>query len=618
MKKRSIIFVIAVTISFMINNYFTAKRIDSAIPTAEPVTTEIVANKPVGPSQLHETREDESYYVLENDYQQLVFSSLGGSLIEINLPFKADDNHKSSILPISFDKKIITTSPYNSHFPLHTAEVVQKDGTRTVKNSSTGGYYPLLRRDLIDQNGKTYYKTDPSQYALSLHKEGEFVPTYSVTEFTDKSIAFEYLGNGKKIVKRFSFPKNLDESPYMIDMNVQTEGDITGMTLHSGVPEVEIISNLYTPNLKYKTIYGQKNHIEKIKLPKTIANFHSIYPNWISNSNGFFGLIISPLQETQPGFVVKYLPGKNAPTRLSLLNESSSDVYPLSKYPGYSIEMPLQNTSSEMNFRIFAGPFSTDILQKIDRTLIDPISKGSPNYTEAQSFQGWFSFISEPFAKFLFLLMQLFHKLTNSWGIAIILLTIALRIILYPLNTWSIKAQLRMQKVQPKIAEIQEKYKNDPQRMNTEIFKLYKQEKANPAVGCLPLLIQMPFGIAMFNLLKSHFDLRGASFIPGWINNLSAPDVLFSWSYSLPLIGTELHLLPILFGIVMYLQQRASMKKTKNESTSQQKLMGNVFALIFPLLFYNMPSGLNIYFLSSMGLQFLQQWYMSKRVKIIT
>lgn len=614
MTKRSIIFVIAVTISFMVTNYFTAKRIDSATPPTEQVSTEIVGKRvePISPSIAIQ---DESYYILENDYQQLVFSSLGGSLIEINLPFK---NDRSSILPISFDKKITTISPYNSQFPLHSAEVVQKNGARIIKNSTTGGYYPLLRRDLIDQNGKTYHKTHPSQYALSLHKKGEYVPNYSVTQFTDNSIEFEYVGNNKKIVKRFSFPKNLDEAPYMIDMNIQTEGDITGMTLHSGVPEVEIISNLYTPNLKYKTIYGQKTHIEKIKLPKTIANFHSIYPNWISNSNGFFGLIISPLQETQAGFVVKYLAGKDAPTRLSLLNENS-DIYPVSKYPGYSIEMPLQNTNIDMNFRIFAGPFSADILQKIDRTLIDPMTKVSPNYTEAQSFQGWFAFISEPFAKFLFLLMKLFYQITHSWGIAIILLTIALRIILYPLNTWSIKAQLRMQKVQPKITAIQEKYKNDPQRMNTEIFKLYKQEKANPAVGCLPLLIQMPFGIAMFNLLKSHFDLRGASFIPGWINNLSAPDVLFSWSYSLPLIGTELHLLPVLFGLVMYLQQRASMKKTQTtESTSQQKIMGNVFALIFPLLFYNMPSGLNIYFLSSMGLQFLQQWYMAKRVKVVT
>ena len=122
----------------------------------------------------------------------------------------------------------------------------------------------------------------------------------------------------------------------------------------------------------------------------------------------------------------------------------------------------------------------------------------------------------------------------------------------------------------------------------------------------------------MFNLLKSHFALRGASFIPGWINNLSAPDVLFSWDYALPIIGTELHLLPILFGAIMYLQQRSSAKKNQTELTGQQKAMANLFSFIFPLLFYNMPSGLNIYFLSSMGLQFLQQWYMSKRTKVVT
>lgn len=616
MTKRSIIFVIAVTISFMITNYFTAKRIESARPPTEQVSTgRDAAEVKATPSTI--IPQKESYYVLENEYQQLVFSSLGGALVEINLPFKTNFNNKSSILPISLDKKIVTASPHNSQFPLHEAEGVETDGTRVIKNSTTGGYYPLLRRDLIDQNGKTYHKMAPSQYALSLHKVGEPIPNYSVKNFTNNSIQFEYIGDNKKVTKTFSFPENLDESPYMIDMNIQTEGDISGISLHSGIPEVEIISNSYTPNLKYKTIYGQKNHIENIKLPKTIANFHSIYPNWVSHSNGFFGLIISPLQETQPGFVIKCLSGKEVPTRLSLLNENS-DLYPVAKYPGYSVEMPLQNTNQEMKFRVFAGPFSTDILQKLDRSLIDPITKTSPDYTEAKNIPGWLSSISEPFAKLLFLLMELFYKLTHSWGLAIIFLSIALRIILYPLNTWSIKAQLRTQKIQPKIKEIQEKYKNDPQRMNTEIFRLYKQEKANPAVGCLPLLIQLPFGVAMFNLLKSHFALRGASFIPGWINNLSAPDVLFSWDYALPIIGTELHLLPILFGAVMYFQQRSSAKKNQTELTSQQKAMANLFSFIFPLLFYNMPSGLNIYFLSSMGLQFLQQWYMSKRAKVVT
>mgnify|MGYP007059297780 FL=1 len=168
MTKRSIIFVIAVTISFMITNYFTAKRIESARPPTEQVST---AGNSAAIEAAPSTTipQKESYYVLENEYQQLVFSSLGGSLVEINLPFKTNFNTKSSILPISLDKKIVTASPHNSQFPLHEAETVQADGTKIIKNSTTGGYYPLLRRDLIDQNGKTYHKMDPSQYACLLY-----------------------------------------------------------------------------------------------------------------------------------------------------------------------------------------------------------------------------------------------------------------------------------------------------------------------------------------------------------------------------------------------------------------------------------------------------------------
>ena len=124
----------------------------------------------------------------------------------------------------------------------------------------------------------------------------------------------------------------------------------------------------------------------------------------------------------------------------------------------------------------------------------------------------------------------------------------------------------------------------------------------------------------MFDLLKSAFELRGASFIPGWIDNLTAPDVVFSWSYPIFFFGTSLHLLPILLGAVMFVQQKLSSPLPKNEKTltdqqKQQKLMGNVMVVVFTVMFYHFPSGLNIYWLSSMALGILQQWVMNKKMK---
>jgi YidC/Oxa1 family membrane protein insertase len=273
-----------------------------------------------------------------------------------------------------------------------------------------------------------------------------------------------------------------------------------------------------------------------------------------------------------------------------------------------------------MQFRVFAGPFEDDILKKIDRVYSDPSTGYNPNFIGAISFHGWFSFISEPFAKFLFFLMQMFYKITTSWGISIVLLTLALRLMLYPLNAWSIKSSMKMQQIAPQVAAIQEKYKKDPKRSQLEVMNLYKEKGANPFTGCFPLLIQLPFLIGMFDLLKSTFELRGASFIPGWIDNLTAPDVLFSWSYPIFFFGTDFHLLPFLLGAIMWLQQRFSSPLPKDpkmltDQQKQQKMMGNIMTVVFTVMFYNFPSGLNIYWLSSMALGILQQWWMTRRMK---
>ena len=147
------------------------------------------------------------------------------------------------------------------------------------------------------------------------------------------------------------------------------------------------------------------------------------------------------------------------------------------------------------------------------------------------SMVGLLSFQSLLLSSFLYL-MNFFHTLTGSWAFSIVLLTVALRIMLYPLNAWSTKSMVRMQQIAPEVTAIQERNKKDPKKAQLEIMNLYRERGVNPVSGCFPLLIQMPFFIGMFDLLKSTFELRGASFIPGWIDDLTAPDVLFSWNMS--------------------------------------------------------------------------------------
>ena len=330
------------------------------------------------------------------------------------------------------------------------------------------------------------------------------------------------------------------------------------------------------------------------------------------------GLILDPLETAGDGYKTVQIDGAKLPTRLSLI-DAPYNLYPPANYPGYAVYLPLKN-GAPLSFRVFAGPFDDAILKKLDKLFADNSETYDPEYESAQNIQGWFSFISQPFAKFLFILMQFFYSITKSWAAAIILLTIALRVMMYPLNAWSIKSSIKMQEIAPRVKAVQEKYKKDPKRAQMEIMNLYRQSGVNPMTGCFPVLLQMPFLIGMFYLLKSSFQLRGAVFIPGWIDDLAAPDVLFSWNQPIWFFGNEFHLLPILMGVTMYIQQRLTSKLPKDgtplsDAQKQQKMMGNMMSILFMVMFYNFPSGLNIYFMLSTILGILQQAWTMKRMQ---
>lgn len=561
---------------------------------------------------------NQEFYVIENEYQQLVFTNINGALAEINLPFYSPEHPNSVVREVEFDRVLQKDYSFNDHFPQ--SSYLTYDG-KEKQRPALGGYYPLLRRNLIGKAGRApSTQIDPHYYALAI-MEDEETPTpqnYKLKRFEKDLIEFELIEGNRKITKTYSFPPNPSKAPYCINLSVRVDGDARGLQLTTGVPEVELISGSFSPALKYKVTRNQKSKVEEISTPKELTSFSHIYPDWICNGNGFFGIITTPLTKSGPGFTAVPIDGTLTPTRLSVI-DAQYKRFPAGDYPGYDMRIPLLSKPGVSEFRIFAGPFDHNVLTVLDQTFSAPEKGYFPDYEEAQSYHGWFAFISQPFAKFLFILMSFFHKVTHSWGFSIILLTLALRIMLYPLNSWSLKSTVKMQQIAPKVTALQEKYKKDPKRAQLEIMTLYRKEGVNPFGGCLPLLIQLPFLFGMFDLLKSSFDLRGASFIPGWIDDLTAPDVVFSWKYPIIFFGNSFHLLPILLGVIMYFQQKftSSAKTTTGPLTDQQKqqkFMGNIMTLVFTVLFYHFQSGLNIYWISSMLLGILQQWWISKRL----
>ena len=579
MEKRTLLFLFAICLSFvLVQTFFGPSTTPSAPPPVSPKKDLLISSaKEVSPS------DQEQFYVLENNLQQLVFSTRGGSLAEINLPF-------GTVKELEVDRKL------KQKFPLHPAMRFDQP-----QECAIGGYYPLLRRS-----------SDSHVYGLNLVSEHEDLSSlsYRVTRFEKNLICFEADADGNHIRKTFSISEN---NPYSFELDLEVNGNPKGLWITSGVPEVELVSGSFLPSLRYQVPRGNSYDLEDIELSdkKPTLEATSFCPDWISNSNGFLGIILTPLEKTS-GLRAQKIPALQAPTRLTLVDNQAAE-----KYPGYLTFLPVK--SGDQKFRVFAGPFDRTILKQL-KVENQETTQGDSTYENAQSQQGWFSFISQPFSQFLSFLLDIFYKFTHSWGISIILLTIALRLMLYPLDSWSIRSRLKIQELAPEVKAIQDRYKKDPKKGQLEVMNLYRERGANPFSGCLPMLLQTPFLFGMFYVLKSSFPLRGASFIPGWINNLAAPDVLFTWGFSIWFIGNEFHLLPVLTGIVMYVQQKITTKTPKDEKDltdmqRQQKMMSVIFPIFLTLMFYNFPSGLNIYFLSSTLLGLLQQWIVAKQMK---
>ena len=625
MDKRSLLFLACVSASFFgLQALFGLWNTQSK--TAPKPTTHIAANTAITPPKrpiaqavlpqgLGST--DESFYVIENEYQQLVFSTRGGSLAEINLPLQSKDHPKSIVKEINVDRQILAQSPQNARFPLRPYSTMDTDGKLVRQDKgSLGGYYPLLRRPIAGSDG-TFKTTVPStNYALAIvDAQGARNTVFRMTEMTAKSIRFEGSDDTRRIVKTYTIPDERS-GPYCLTLDIQSDGDATGLMLSSGVPDVELVGGSYTPQLKIQVPGKGGSDIEEIDLPKnSITQNNVLRPNWISNCNGFLGLILDPLAQNANGYQVQKINGTDLPTRLSLI-DAAYQLYNPANYPGYATMIPLKEGTT--TFRIFAGPYDEALLKNLDELYEEPLKNYNPEYRLAISIQGWFSFISQPFSKFLFFLMQIFYAISRSWAVAIVLLTIALRAMMYPLNNWSIRSTLKMQEIAPRVKALQEKNKKDPKKGQMDVMNLYREAGINPFSGCLPMLLQMPFLIGMFYMLKSSFPLRGAPFIPGWIDDLAAPDILWSWGQPFWLVGNELHLLPILMGIVMFAQGKMTQKTPKDASAltdqeRQQKLMGTMMSVLFTVMFYGFPSGLNIYFMFSTILGIVQQkWMMAK------
>jgi YidC/Oxa1 family membrane protein insertase len=400
---------------------------------------------------------------------------------------------------------------------------------------------------------------------------------------------------------KFRLTKRYDFKPgeYMFELTVSLDGGYSvpgfnfggsAYTLSFGPqigPRFQKLDNRYDYR-QYMTYNDGKRKMEKAN----DSNIISSSPKWAAISGKYFSFIAVPLlPQYQLNFSDRSEPGIASASRLNI------------------IRPVINNPRSDEVYRFYLGPKNQDALNAYNNGN-NGFNLRDMQLVEVANTRG----ILSPLEKLLKWMLLIFYKLIPNYGIAIILLTLTVKILFFPLTKKSSAATLRMQALAPKIKELQTKYKDNPQKMNAEMAEFYKKEGYNPLSGCLPMLLQIPIFFAMYNLFNSHFDLRGAMFIPGWIPDLSVPESIWNFppGVRLPLLGwTALRLLPFVYVGSQLLYGKVT-QTPDQKSNTQMKMMLYVMPIVFFFILYDVPSGLLIYWIFSNLLTLVQQLVINK------
>ncbi len=306
---------------------------------------------------------------------------------------------------------------------------------------------------------------------------------------------------------------------------------------------------------------------------------------WVGFRDQYFCLFVQPLFET-----LEY--------NLASLNETN---FQMSVKP--SLSKISSGESVEISQRIFLGPQNLSLLKTYNA-----------GFEKIMAFSGFA--LVDGISKFIYYSLFFLNKIIPNWGVCIILFGILVYLLTYPLTLTMMSSMKKMQALQPHIAVLKEKNKNNSQKMNKELMELYKEHKINPLGGCLPFILQMPIFTALYQVLWRSVFLKGATFL--WMKDLSEPDRLFIFPFSL--LGTnEFNLLPILLIGIVFLQQRLSSKNmvvTDPAQATQQKIMGIFMPVFMGIIFYKMASGLTLYFVVFYAFSTWTQWKISKKASL--
>tara|TARA_Y100000588_G_scaffold59994_1_gene58915 strand:+ start:638 stop:2482 length:1845 start_codon:yes stop_codon:yes gene_type:complete len=464
--------------------------------------------------------------------------------------------------------------------------------------------YPA-RKDSEDAYLFNHYGYAPMM-GVSVNQDA-FDQTFIKTQQTETAIEYErQRPDGLLIRKKFWIVGDgEDGEPYTIRHSIEfvntTSGSLllNNYQLHLGTMEPALLDGAAFMGNFLNLMYQEDGDTEDITSTKFIQSsgflgfganrnpppYISESPRfaWASLKNQFFLALLTP-DDLGTGVSVR-------PVTLSFVNSKGKPVVALSSDAHFELSGLSANEKVTSGMDFYVGPKEIFRLQGMDRN------------QEAVMQFGWFGSVS----KILLLGMKQIHSVAPNWGVAIIIITICLKLLFWPLTQISARSAKKMQKIQGPMKELTEKYKDDPKRKNEEMMKLYRKHKVNPLGGCLPIMIQIPIFIGFFYMIRTSSELRFAEFL--WIADLSEQEKIFSWGIDIPLIGQYFNLLPILMSVTMYYQ----MRMTPTAASAEQQAIFKFMPVMMLVMLYKFSSGLCLYWTVQNLMTILQQTITNRR-----
>ncbi len=425
---------------------------------------------------------------------------------------------------------------------------------------------------------------------------------FTIEDFTKSSITYSY--DDKQFFVRKTY-KLIDN--YLISANISFLDKLK----MSKMENFKITAIHLTPLILDNT----NNLPENYQTEKSLLEYSISTPNGILRKTGAFEFKLNETAEkSEPvnwtGFRDRYFCTIVKP-------EYSIERYSIQYLNKYDLALKLTqdavnkyNTEfyKKFNAKIFVGPQDYKLLKSYKLGFEEIMNFKIGGFMDILTFG-----MTDTISKIIINILNFVHGIIPNWGVCIVFLGFLIFGTTYPLTVKSMSSMKKMQLLQPEINKIRDQNKNNPQKMNKEMMELYKKHRFNPFSGCLPMFLQMPIFVSLYQVLWRSFSFKGAGFF--WIKDLSEPDRLFILPYSLPFLGNEINALPFLVMILMFLQQKFSLKSISTADpgqVAQQKIMAKVVPLMIGVLFYKVASGLSLYFSTFYFLSTMMQWKMSK------